>query len=114
MALSIAATSTVTQVPPEAAPVNSAASRTAAPSSAGTTAASSAQQQAALNQLLSKYKFSLAHDAPANALSSLRRQITAAAKATGQYVTLPRASVASNTAPVAPQQAQSGKVNVTA
>ena len=61
-----------------------------------TTTSSQAQQQAALNQLLAKYKASLARGQTADDLANLARQITAAAKALGQHVTLPKASAEAN------------------
>jgi hypothetical protein len=61
--------------------------------------ASTAQETAALNQLLTKYKYDVSHNSPASTLSSLGRQITADAKVVGQYVTLPRAPASASAAP---------------
>jgi hypothetical protein len=77
-------------------------------------AASSAQENAALNQLMSKYKQDLARGAAANTLASLSRQITVAATAAGQHVTLPRAPATASVAPPSNTSSQVGKVNVTA
>ena len=67
--------------------------KTASGSSAqsSNSASSTAQQQAALNRLLAKYKADLSRGEAASALASLGRQITAAAKALGQHVSLPKA-----------------------
>lgn len=65
-------------------------------------------QQAALRQLLNRYTYDLSHGADAAALVKLGRQITSAAKALGQHVTLPTAPAAQ--APAAPKS----KVDVTA
>jgi hypothetical protein len=56
-------------------------------------AASTASQQAALNRLLAKYKAAKTQ----GDLTSLGRQIQAAAKALGQQVTLPKVTLSSNT-----------------
>lgn len=115
MALTITATPpapAVTAPPPKIA----APAANAAVASAGS-AAGSAQQTAALNRLMAKYKYDLTQDAAAGTLSSLGRQITAAAKAAGHRVTLPRApagSAAALATPAATTAPQAGKVNVTA
>jgi hypothetical protein len=88
---------------------------TAAPAAA---AATGGQQQAALNQLLSKYKYSQSHNVAASTLSSLGRQILAEAKTLGQHVTLPRAPASAGAAPAAAPTPTAtpatGKVSVTA
>jgi hypothetical protein len=76
-------------------PANNASGSTAQSSNS---ASSTAQQQAALNRLLAKYKADLSRGQSASALASLGRQITAAAKALGQHVSLPKAP-ASDTSP---------------
>ncbi|HEX3401527.1 MAG TPA: hypothetical protein VHT74_14485 [Acetobacteraceae bacterium] len=68
--------------------------------------ASRGQQQATLTRMLAKYSYDQSRGGDPAALSSLGKQITAAAKALGQHVTLPRAP-----ASAAPE---TGKVNVTA
>jgi hypothetical protein len=55
------------------------------------TGASRAQQLAALNQMLNKYQIGQSHGESAAILSTLGKQILAAAKAIGQHVTLPKA-----------------------
>jgi hypothetical protein len=70
-------------------PTVSAAVQTAAQSQPS--AASNAAAQASLNRLMAKYKSEIARNPSAQDLSSLARQITAAAKALGQHVTLPKA-----------------------
>jgi hypothetical protein len=126
MALTITATPPVTPVPPptpravppvaHAAPPAAPASH-AAPASQAAPAASPAEQQAALNRLLTKYRYDLSHDAAPSALSSLGRQITVAARAAGQRVTLPHAPASAASAPAAAEAAPApgaSVVNVTA
>jgi transglutaminase-like putative cysteine protease len=132
MALTITATPPVTPVPPPtpravppvahaappAAPASHAApAAQAAAASQAAPAASPAEQQAALNRLLTKYRYDLSHDAAPSALSSLGRQITVAARAAGQRVTLPHASASAASAPAAAEAAPApgaSVVNVTA
>jgi hypothetical protein len=109
---------------PAAAPVTAApaaAPATAAPATRPAAAVSASapqgQQQAALNHLLSKYKYGQSHDVAASALSSLGRQILADAKVLGQHVTLPRAPAGSGAAPAAPEATTApatGRISVTA
>ena len=68
----------------------SAAAHAAAP--AQSSVGSNAAAQASLNRLMVKYKAEIARNPAAQDLASLGRQITAAAKALGQHVTLPPAS----------------------
>lgn len=68
----------------------SAAAQSTAPSQPS--AASNAAAQASLNRLMAKYKSEISQNPGAQDLASLARQITAAAKALGQHVTLPKAS----------------------
>ena len=121
MALTITATSAASHVPasagasPEAAAAKKVAGATvAAQSSAAPSATSSAQQQAALNQLLVKYTRDQAQGADPRILSALGKQITAAAKALGQHVTLPHAPPGSGARPAAQGAATAAKINVTA
>jgi hypothetical protein len=124
MALTITATSSAAHIPTSAtpplraaAPANSTNSPVAARPSAGSAATSSAQETAALSQLVGKYKYDISHGAVASTLSGLSRQITAAAKASGQRVTLPRAPAGSSAAPATPvasTASEAGKINVTA
>jgi hypothetical protein len=104
-----------TPAAPTAAPVAQAKQPAAA---AAPAAATGGQQQAALNQLLSKYKYSQSHNVAASTISSLGRQILAEAKTLGQHVTLPRAPAGAGAAPAAapPPTATPapGKVSVTA
>ncbi|HTI81559.1 MAG TPA: hypothetical protein VL614_14010 [Acetobacteraceae bacterium] len=67
-----------------------------------------AQKQAALRQLLNRYTYDLSHGSDAAALAKLGRQITSAAKALGQHVTLPTAPTTQASA------APKSKVDVTA
>jgi hypothetical protein len=95
----------------------SAASNLARPVTRSSATAPSAQQHAALTQLLSKYAYDQSHGVAASTLSSLGRQIMAAAKGLGQNVTLPRASGGSGTTPAAPvanTSRESDRLNVTA
>lgn len=62
----------------------------AAAASHNSASPSRAQQFAALNQMLAKYRAGLSRGQSASMLSSLARQITTAAKALGQHVTLPK------------------------
>jgi hypothetical protein len=121
MALTITATSAAAHVPagvappPAAAVAKKAASATVATqSSAATSATSSAQQQAALNQLLVKYTRDQAQRADPRILSALGKQITAAAKALGQHVTLPHAPPSSGARPATQGATTTAKINVTA
>ena len=101
--------------PPEAAAAKKVASATvAAQSSAASSATSSAQQQAALNQLLVRYTRDQAQGADPRILSALGKQITAAAKALGQHVTLPHAPPGSGARPATQGAATAAKINVTA
>lgn len=65
-------------------------------------------QQAALRQLLNRYTYDQSHGADPAALARLGRQITSAAKALGQHVTLPKAPAEQASA------APKSKVDVTA
>jgi pyruvate dehydrogenase E2 component (dihydrolipoyllysine-residue acetyltransferase) len=98
-----------TAVAAQAAHPAAAAAPAAAPATGG-------QQQAALNQLLSKYRYGQSHNVAASTLSSLGRQILAEAKTLGQHVTLPRAPAGAGAAPAAVANATPvpGKVSVTA
>lgn len=78
-----------------------------AQASSQTSAASSAAAQASLNRLLAKYKTEISSQPASQNLASLARQITAAAKALGQHVTLPKASAAPATAAVSKPEPQS-------
>ena len=89
----------------------------AARPSAASAAASRAPQQAALQQLLVKYSYDISQGVDARILAALGRQITAAAKALGQHVTLPHAPAspgAGARTQAAGSAPQLGKVNVTA
>ncbi|HEY3848742.1 MAG TPA: hypothetical protein VGL95_16685 [Acetobacteraceae bacterium] len=103
---------------PAAAPATAAAvTQTTRPAAAVSASAPQGQQQAALNHLLSKYKYGQSHDVAASALSSIGRQILADAKALGQHVTLPRAPAGSGAAPAAPEATTApatGRISVTA
>lgn len=109
-------TAAQTAAPPEAVQAAQPASaKGAAPASApapapvkASTSTSTAQQQAALRQLLTRYTYDQSHGVDAATLTKLGRQITSAAKALGQHVTLPRAPAAQ--APATPKS----KVDVTA
>jgi hypothetical protein len=70
------------------------------PSGAAAAGGSKSHQQAAISQMLVKYAYEQSRGANTMTLSALGKQITAAAKALGQHVTLP--------------QAPAGKFNVTA
>jgi hypothetical protein len=76
--------------------------------------APSAQQHAALTQLLSKYAYDQSHGVAALTLSSLGKQIMAAAKGLGQNVTLPRSSGAAPAVAATTTSRESDKLNVTA
>jgi hypothetical protein len=105
-----------TPAPAPAAPAPAAVA-TQAVQPATASASASTQQRAALNQLLSKYKYSQSHNAAAGVLSSLGRQIMAEAKTLGQHVTLPHAPVSSNATAVPPAASAApatGKVSITA
>jgi hypothetical protein len=106
MALTIPATSAASQVP--------ASTTVATQSSAASSATSSAQQQAALNQMLVKYTRDQAEDADPQILSALGKQITAAAKALGQHVTLPHAPPGSTAGSATQGAPTAAKINVTA
>jgi hypothetical protein len=71
-----------------------------APPPSAATGGSQSHQQAAISQMLVKYAYEQSRGTDTMTLSALGKQITAAAKALGQHVTLPRAP--------------SGKFNVTA
>jgi hypothetical protein len=79
----------------------SAGSATAQPSAA-TAVASRSQQQAALTRMLAMYARDQQHGVDGTTLSSLGKQIMAAAKALGQHVTLPRAPAGRAGASTAP------------
>ena len=79
-----------------------------ASTSVASTSTSTGQQQAALRQLLTRYAYDQSQGLDAAALAKLGRQITSAAKALGQHVTLPHAPAAQ--VPATP----TGKVDVTA
>src|SRR5690242_6841811 len=74
----------------------SAAGSVSGVNSSSTSAPPRAQQQAALNRLLAAYKSKLAQGQNANQLAALRQQITAAAKALGQNVQLPKSPSSSS------------------
>jgi hypothetical protein len=80
-------------------------------------AGSTAQQQAALNRLLATYVRDQSRGVDPGLLSSLGKQIMAAAKTAGQHVTLPHARASSGgtsaSRPVIASSAK-GKINVTA
>ena len=118
MSSTISSAQAVTHVPVSTPSQPKAASgASGAPAAAKPSSSSSAQQTAALNQLLAKYKADLARGMAPSALSSLGRQIMAAATAAGQHVALPRAPATSSTPtarPVTTAASQTGKVNVTA
>jgi hypothetical protein len=121
MALTITAAtpadhSPLTSTPaPRIAPTNDAARQPVAQPPTGPAAASPAQEAAALSQLLNRYKIDQANGAPANSLTGLGRQILAAAKASGQHVTLPHAPAAAGAVSAPPIAAtEAGKVDVTA
>ena len=59
-------------------------------SNAQSAGVSRAQQLAALSQMLNKYQTGISHGESAAMLASLAKQITAAAKALGQHVRLPK------------------------
>ena len=88
----------------------------AAQSTAASAAGSRAQQLAALNRMSTTYTRDQSHGTDARALAALGKRITAAAKALGQHVTLPRtptnAGAASATAEVN-GAADKAKINVT-
>ncbi|HLG86496.1 MAG TPA: hypothetical protein VKZ79_04800 [Alphaproteobacteria bacterium] len=83
----------------------SVAAQAAAPSQPST--ASNTAAQASLNRLMAKYKSEIARNPSAQDLSSLARQITAAAKALGQHVTLPKASASAGAAESASESPKS-------
>jgi hypothetical protein len=120
MALTISAASTADHTPvTPAPPPNPVAVPRASdqPAPVQPSAGSNTQEAASLNRLLSRYRLEQAHGAAANTLSTLGRQILAAAKASGQHITLPRAPSLSGAAqpePVAGAPPPPGKVNVTA
>jgi len=124
MALAISAASAANQIPtisPLAAaapaPARAAVAPHAAQPSAASAAAPQGQQHAALNQLLTKYKYGQSHGVAAAALSSLGRQILAEAKTLRLHVTLPRApasSAATAAPPAVTRGSDNGKVDVTA
>jgi hypothetical protein len=122
MALSINAAPAAVQIPSNfAPPANAARPARSGPVAAqvtfGAPATSNAQQSAALNRLLNTYRNDQSHHAPTSTLSSLGRQIMAAAKAAGQRVTLPRGSPsagATSATPVASPPPEATKVDVTA
>ena len=68
---------------------------TSTPASPPASASSTTSQQAALNRLLVKYKAAKTQ----GDLSSLGRQIQAAAKALGQHVTLPQVTLNTGSSP---------------
>jgi hypothetical protein len=87
--------------------------------SATSTAGSTAQRQAALNRMLVTYARDQSHGMDAATLSSLGKQILAAAKALGQRVTLPHAAASASASAASETSAASaastkGKVDVTA
>ena len=89
----------------------SAASTAASQPSAASAAQSREQQQLALSRMLVTYTRDQSHGADPATLSSLSKQIMAAAKALGQHVTLPKAPASAQAAPAATPK---GKVSVTA
>lgn len=106
-----------TAAPAAAAPAAQAGQPAAAAAPASAAASGGQQQRAALNQLLSKYKYGQSHNIAASTLSALGKQIMADAKTLGQHVTLPRAPAGAGAAPAAPvanAAPANGKVNVTA
>jgi hypothetical protein len=123
MALTITAATAAAHIPAGAAPPPEAAAQKqavtatlAAQPSAASATASRGPQQAALQQLLVKYSYDLSQGANARILSALGKQITAAAKALGQHVTLPHPPASSGAS--SPTQTvgsvAAGKINVTA
>lgn len=60
-------------------------------SNAQSAGASRSQQLAALSEMLNKYQTGISHGESVAILAPLGKQITAAAKALGQHVTLPQA-----------------------
>ena len=126
MAIAISAASAAPHIAPpppasvartNAAPVAAPATTAAVTQATRPAAAPQGQQQAALNHLLSRYKYGQSHDVAASALSSLGRQILADAKTLGQHVTLPRAPAGSGAVPAAPEATTApatGRISVTA
>ena len=89
-----------------------AASASPQASSASTSNTDRTKQQAALAKLLRTYQSDIQHGQSASKLKSLAKQITDAAKALGQNVTLPTAPT--NSGGTAAASSTSGKVGVTA
>jgi hypothetical protein len=110
MAMTVTHPNAAAQPTPPPAPVQTAqpASIKVAAAATATTSATIAQRQAALRQLLTRYAYDQSHGTDAAALAKLGRQITSAAKALGQHVTLPSVSAARASA------APKSKVDVTA
>jgi hypothetical protein len=92
----------------------SAVSTAASQSSAASAAQSREQQELALNRMLVTYARDQSHGSDPATLSSLGKQITAAAKVLGQHVTLPKASTSAVQSPPARAAGQKGRVSVTA
>ena len=91
----------------------SVAAHTPAPTQSS--AASNAAAQASLSRLLAKYKTEISSNPSGQDLASLGRQITAAAKALGQHVTLPKASGSASTPANSDSQTEStGSVDLKA
>ena len=106
-----AAAATPAVTPPAPAQSAQAVSGKAATQASTSAATNTAQRQAALRQMLAKYAYDQSHGIDAGTLAKLGRQITTAAKALGQHVTLPQAATA---APAQIAVAPKGKINVTA
>jgi hypothetical protein len=121
MALTITAASAAAHVPANVArpPATAAAPKAASAPvatqpSAASSVGSSGKQEAALNQLLVKYSRDQALGADTQVLSALGKQITAAAKALGQHVTLPHAPSSSGARPATPGATAMAKIDLTA
>ena len=101
-------TAAQTATPLATPPTAKAAAAKAAAQAPASTGTSAAQQQAALRQLLTRYAYDQSRGMDTAALAKLGRQITSAAKALGQHVTLPHAPATEVPA------TSKGKVDVTA
>jgi hypothetical protein len=118
MSVSIASPTTTAPVAAVAASASAGKPGNAKPPvpSTGHAPTASAQQQAALRQLLTKYTYDQTHGTDAATLSALRRQITAAAKALGQHVTLPQGPVTAEAGnadtPMVGPSTRPGKLNL--
>jgi hypothetical protein len=82
--------------------------------STATASSASAQQRTALNRMLATYTRDQQHGADQATLSSLGKQIMAAAKTLGQHVSLPQAPANADQSSSTQTTTASGKVNVTA